>query len=229
MRTKAAIRSISRHRTVAAGLAAGSYNLAPTSNTGHAFGFVSAGGSSAADAYGAAARATTFNTAVGDKSASVSSISVSIGQYVAVNSVDGGFDSQVWEGFLEFDTQLQAGRSISAASLSLFISSDQSATNFTIQVVTKNFGTGVDISDYVPGGAGNTLSASPIAGLSTIFTSSNNSFTLGTDISGSINTSGKTQLMLYSSRTQTNTTPTTGSNEYVVINPSSCRLNLTVA
>jgi len=223
---RATNRLMQRSGAVVAGLGAGSYSLAPTSNCGQAFGYVVAGGSTAANAWGAARIGATFGDAIGDKSASVSTTSVSVGSYVATNDVDGGFDSQVWEAFLEFNTLLQPGRSVSSATLSLFITTDNSATNFTINVRPSAFGTSVDILDFVSGGS---LSASPIASLPTSLVSSGNSFTLGTDIATNVTSTGFTRLMLYSNRTQTNTVPTTGVNEYVIINPSSCRLNLTVA
>jgi hypothetical protein len=142
------------------------------------------------------------------------------------NAVDGGFDSQVWESFLEFDTLLQPGRSFSTATLSLYITTDSAtSSNFTINVALKNFGTGVDIGDFVAGGS---LSASPITTLSTFFTSSGNSSSAGADIAANLTTSGKTQFILYSNKTQNNTAPPTNVSEYVVINPSNCRLNVEV-
>lgn len=226
MRT-AAHRVTRRNNVVAAGLAAGSYTLSPTTNRGYIVNNVFAGGTTLSDAY-TAVRTNTTTSAIPTLSAFTSSGTFVVGQNAATNSVDGGFDANVWESFFEYDTQVQSGLSITNATLNLFIpvGGKLTGTNFNVSVALFDFGTAVTTADFI---VGSSLSSSPVAAVGTSFMSANASTGLSFSSTAGLNSNGKSRIVVYSARTQVGTVPSDGVNEYIQLTPTSCTLSITVA
>lgn len=116
-------------------------------------------------------------------------------------------DKYCWEGFLSFDTSAVIG-TITAVTLSLWASEDNSTTDFTLEVRLHNFGTSLDTVDWV---AGDVLATKVL--LATLDTASGVN-TSGYNVLASeeafvanINQSGLTQLLLNSSRHRLGTSP----------------------
>jgi hypothetical protein len=215
--------------TVASGLGAGSFNLAPT--TAKSGGVISnsfAAGTTLANSYGAARSNAAFGDALAPTLLLNTSTNVFVGQDGATDGENGGFTCNVYELFLEFDTATQAGKSITAATLSVNVASDKSTTDFTLRATGLNYTAPVSTSAFV---VGSSLSASPLATLATSSLTGVGNYTLTGSVLSAINngSGSKTRVILYSSRTEANNVPSDGVLEYVNIAVAYCRLNVTVA
>lgn len=121
-----------------------------------------------------------------------------------------------WEAFFDFDTSsLGASASVSAATLSILCSEDDSQTDFTLTWAVDNWGTGLTTADWVAG--------ANLAALTTVGTIASSALTVGiyndtTNVAfpANINKTGNTRLICYSSRHSGNNTPT--QNEYILFN-----------
>lgn len=122
----------------------------------------------------------------------------------------------VYEGFLSFDTSgIDDGDTVSSSTLRLTSNADVSDTDFTLEVRSRDWGTALETTDFVAGAdlSGLTLLASKTtasgwtAGTAYDFTDS--------AMPANVNKTGSTRMLVCSSRTTGNNTPT--GNEYVQI------------
>lgn len=121
-----------------------------------------------------------------------------------------------YEGFLAFDTSvIGAGATVSAVTLSPFVSADFSSTDFTVNAYSRDWGSALATGDYVAGASlsGLTFVASLLT--SSISTLGRIDFTSDAAFLSEINLTGFTRLLLSSSRHSGNNTPT--GNEYIAI------------
>ena len=195
----------------AGGLGAGTYNLNPvTANSGYA--------ENLAGDYATAKSSTGADGGV--------LTSFTIGQ----TFISGDSDEYIChQGFLEFDTQIASGLSITAATLSLQVFSDESDTDFTIEAYTQDYGTTINGSDFIAAGAtvptiAASLSTASIGTGLKAMTTNGTVLHLGLNNTG---TTGRSRIVLMSSRHRTSSTPT--GYERVGITVASCVLAITVA
>ena len=132
----------------------------------------------------------------------------------------GGAEYQVIEGFLSFDVSALAGATVTEATLSLWLVTDSSTTDFTIEARTHDWGATLTTADYVAGGnlAGKTLLASLTTvgiGTGAYVTLTNESTNLVDAITAALAGAGVVYVVLCSSRTTGNNAPT--GNEFVTM------------
>lgn len=131
-----------------------------------------------------------------------------------------GLQYDVMQSFHNFDVSaIPAGATIDAVELAIWPTSDQSATDFTIQARTKDWGAALTTADWTAGASlsGLTLLATlSTAGLSTgayqAFTE--NGTALRDAVAAALAGDGVVRVMLSSDRTAAGTTPT--GNEFVI-------------
>jgi len=205
------------------GVPGGTTVLNPTSNSGFIVSSVSAGSPTLGQAYTDARSGPPGTTNTPVLTTFVGS-SVQVGQNAATNIVDGGFDASVNQTFIEFDTALAiAAMTVSSATLRLYFITDNSTQDFNISVAARNYGTSLTDSDYVPG---DSLPSTSFIYIPTSLITSGTTSTA--QVTPLVNPSGKTQLFIYSSRTQSNSTPADGVEENVTIALGFCTLTLMV-
>ena len=150
--------------------------------------------------------------------------SLQVGQNASTDFVDGGFYAQVTQAFIEFDTALAVdAMSVFSATLRLYFITDNSTQDFDISVAARNYGTSLTDSDYVPG---DSLPSTSFIYIPTSTITYNTTSTV--QVTPLVNPSGKTQLLIYSSGTQSNSTPADGVDESVTIALGFCTLTLMV-
>jgi hypothetical protein len=118
--------------------------------------------------------------------------------------------------FLEFDTA-SIGGSVTSATLSIHVESDSSTVDFTIEAYAVDYGNSLTNTDWVNP---TTLNAANIlASLSTSALGTGNKVLTsnGNNLRNAINQSGKTRILLISSRCRINNSPTDGTGEYVSV------------
>lgn len=117
----------------------------------------------------------------------------------------------VYQNFYRFDTSVLAGKTITAATLSIYLTNDQSATNFTINARLHSWGPTLTTADFDPPATSTTETL--LATLATSSFSGNGSYNF-TDVAmaANINQSGYTEIALVSSRQEGNNT---GGGDYV--------------
>lgn len=137
-----------------------------------------------------------------------------------------------YESFLNFDTSsIPDSATIDTVQLEMYLTSDQSASDFTIEVASNDYGSTLTSTDFV---AGNTTSA--LTNVATLATSGigatgayKNFSEVGTTFRVTINKTGTTRLILRSNEFDDNSAPT--GNEYVSfsrVNAPRLRINYTV-
>lgn len=132
-------------------------------------------------------------------------------QHEAGQALLGG-NYDIFEFLLSFDTSVAAGQQIVAATLALWLTQDNSSTDFVVEARAWPFSSGgITTADYLPGGSmsGQTLLASlDTSGIGPGTTGEYKTFVSDAAFPAAINTSGLTDIVLCSSRTRTNTAPT---------------------
>lgn len=115
---------------------------------------------------------------------------------------------QLTESFFSFDTSSVLG-TVTSVTLSLFLETDSSTTDFTVEARLYDWGTGLTTADWVPGA---NLAALPLLGsVSTAGLAPPAYFAFaenGTTFRTSINQAGETRIVVVSSRLTTGTAPT---------------------
>lgn len=138
----------------------------------------------------------------------------SLGPNVLGQLTSSGVYYEVDEGFLNFDTNIINDTEIvTSAVMSLYGSSDDSVTDFTINARIFDWGLSLTTADYVPGAS---LSSKPLFATfatSGWSTSGYNAFTTDAGGPALISVLNVTRMVIASSRTENNNTPT--GNEYV--------------
>lgn len=121
----------------------------------------------------------------------------------------------VYEAFIEFDTSVLSGATIVSATLEGYLQARYIDSSFTTQARLRDFGSAITTADWV---AGASLSA-----LTNLATLASGSTTVGAwnafadvALAANLNTSGKTRILLCSSRTVSGTAPGTSTSEYLV-------------
>ena len=121
-----------------------------------------------------------------------------------------------WESFLEFDTSaIPDDATITGATVSVWISTDNSATDFTIEVRSFDFGTSVTTADFrnrAQLGAATLLASRSTSGLTV---GAYNDLTSDANLLTTISMTGTTRVVLCSSRQRAGTTA--AGQEYVYI------------
>jgi hypothetical protein len=167
----------------ASGLANGSHNLNPTTNSAH---ILSASTDDPTPAW---------NASAGSSQTVGGNTSIQVGQNVTY----GVFDFyDVWEGFLEFNTQT-AGGTITAATLTINVSANDSAADFIVEAYLVDYGSTIEGSDFVPR---TSITGTLLASRDTAaFTTGNVALTAnGSALVDAMNEAGPTRIMLVSSR-----------------------------
>lgn len=131
------------------------------------------------------------------------------------------FDEEyfVYEGFLNFDVSAVAGSTIDSATLSLWLVTDSSTTDFTVEARARNWGDTLTSDDFVAGGSlsGLTLLASIGSsgiGATAAYKALTSEAALLTAIASAAAGDGILRLLLCSSRTTGNNSP--GGLEYII-------------
>lgn len=152
----------------------------------------------------------TYSTARAGSGLTVNTVSSSlqVGQIL-----DTGPDPDLYyviEAFISFDTGSLSGEEVSAAVLSLFLQTDGSATDFTVNARIKAWlSGGLTTADWVAGAdiSGTILATLNSSGIGA--TGSYKDFTeSGSNLQDGLNLSGDTEIMLTSSRHEAGNTPT---------------------
>lgn len=140
-----------------------------------------------------------------------------VGQRYYDTTGEGDFAYAIREGFVGFDTSAIGDTdAISAAVLNVTSFEDNSDTDFTIQARLSDWGTSVTTADWVAGGSLSGLTLLATYATSSGFTA-NTAYDLASEtaFTSNVNKTGSTRMLLCSSRTVGNNTPT--GSEYVGI------------
>jgi hypothetical protein len=203
-----------------AGLTPGTNNVAPGANSGYidSFSSVDGGGSYAEARSGTGVSTLTANTAV-----------LIVGQSAILPFEGTDQDYSCQEGMLEFDTLIASG-TLSTATLKLHVFADNSDTDFTINVYAYDYGTSLTTADWVGGGSIPPGGASLACSLSTsgIGTGLKTLTNSGTVLKDAVNISGKTRLIVTSSRHSGFSAPANDTFEQLGITLASCILELVI-
>jgi hypothetical protein len=191
----------------AGGGGAGSFSKNPT-NANSGFMLSQAIDSDSAAAY-SAARGGTGSLSV---TSLVDSAIGSVGQDRSYNSLDEEYTQTVYQAFLEFDTS--GGGTVSGGvALKIFLNSDFSTTDFTIEAYARDYGSTLTTGDWMNGTTveGLTPLAASISTSGIGATGSLKTLTLsGNVLRDAINPSGVTRIVLVSSRNRGNNLPSGG-------------------
>lgn len=118
---------------------------------------------------------------------------------------------QYWvtEAFIEFDTSVLSGKTISSATLKIYPTALAQSNPFTIEARLRDFGTTFEKADWVNGADLSTLTLLATLASSSAGTGAYRSFT---DVAmvANINTAGKTRIIIATDRTRTGTQPING-------------------
>lgn len=117
----------------------------------------------------------------------------------------------VYEAFISFDTSSVVGTPVSAT-LALYVSNDQSATDFTMTARAYDWGTTVTTADFVPAASMTSYSTRATLSTSGITVNAYNSFTSDSSFAAN-SVSGTLRLLLHTDRNPLGTNPT--GKEYV--------------
>lgn len=135
---------------------------------------------------------------------------VRIGQQLSAGTYN------VWQTFLAFDTSgLPSGETIVGAQLDLFLVTDSSTTDFTLEVRAHDWGSTLEGADFVA--ASSLSSKTLVASLTTagIAGAIYKTFVSDPAFGGQIAVDGWTRMVVHSSRQRTATAPSTSINEFV--------------
>lgn len=140
----------------------------------------------------------------------------------AGQSENGAGTYTIYEGFVSFDTSVVGDSdTVSAVTLELYVTSDLSGTDFTVQARDSNWGATLTTTDWVAGadlGALTLLGTLATAGVSA---SAYNAFAEnGSNFQSWVNKTGSSYILLNSSRHEANTAPGSATNEYLNIRSS---------
>lgn len=118
----------------------------------------------------------------------------------------------VYESFISFDTSTVVG-TVSASTLSMYLNTDASSTDFTITAAVRDWGAGLTTADWVAGASLSGLTAVGTLATSGISSAARNDFTSNGNFPGAISVGGTTRLLVFSSRHSGNNQPS--GDEYV--------------
>lgn len=127
--------------------------------------------------------------------------------------MDANATNSRFEGFIRFDTSSVVG-TITAVTLSLYGSTDQSTQDFTIEARAKAWTPPITTSEYVAPGSQGALTRLATRSTVGFTTSGYNVFTSDAAFLTNINQSGFTGIALFSDRHRTGQTPSTFENVF---------------
>ena len=119
----------------------------------------------------------------------------------------------VYESFLEFDTSSLSGKTLSSATLKIYISTINVEDAFTLEAFIDDFSTSVTTAEWVAAASLGSLTKVATLSSASFSTSAYNSFT---DVAfpANINTTGKTRIVLASSLTRLGTAPGSAKDQW---------------
>jgi hypothetical protein len=115
----------------------------------------------------------------------------------------------LYEGFLEFDTSVLSGKTITSATLKIYPTDLQQSNTFTIEARLRDFGATFEKADWV---AGDDLAALTLLATLTSASAGTGAYRSFTDVAmvANLNTAGKTRMVLATDRFRTATQPVNG-------------------
>jgi hypothetical protein len=121
----------------------------------------------------------------------------------------------VYEAFLDFDTSVLSGKSIVSATLEGYLQAVYIDTAFTAQARLRNYGASLTTGDWVAGGSLSALTSLATLASGDATVSAWNEFT-DVALAANLNTTGNTRILICSSRTVSNSSPSASTSEYFV-------------
>jgi len=201
----------------AGGGSTGSFILAATTNSGD----INSGSSTSM----AAARA---GDSISFELASAGNTTGRIYQETYYDDESGNYNYINGAVLLEFDTSAIGG-TISSATLQLYVDYQSAVVGFTLEAYAFDYGTSITNADWINPTTRNASNILASKASSTITSSTTQTLTSnGTNLITAINQSGKTRILLISSRARLASNPTEGTTEFIDITFNSTNTRLLV-
>jgi hypothetical protein len=136
------------------------------------------------------------------------------GQYE--NPAGGPSQYIAYEGFIEFDTAILSGKTLTSAVLKLYVNTMVADIAFTLEARIKDYGTGVTTADWVAGGSLSALTLVAQIASSAVTVGAVNTLS-DVALPANVNKTGKTRIILSTNNLRLGNVPASAIEEYLFI------------